>query len=164
MRKRSLIIFVAIVVVVAAGWLAVGQLSKKMGTAPSPLEVSEVPTEVPTTEAPTAAEGAESVTANKVVKHISQSVSGTVKSISGQTMVLEEDGDTLSIKVAADATIVKVTLPSPTAPPEETEEAPTREEISLAQIKVGDKVDALLASQPDGSFLANDVTVLVEVE
>lgn len=98
---------------------------------------------------------------SKVVKFVSKSVSGTVAEVSDPLLVLEEAGDTLSFKVSPDVRIVKVTLPSPTVtvtPPAE----PKREEIRLDQIKVGDKVDALLSSQPDGSFLATEVTVLVE--
>ena len=94
-------------------------------------------------------EESESVVSNKVVKFISKSVSGTVKSLSDQTLVLEEGGDTLTVEVALDARIVRVAPPSP-----------TREEIRLSQVKVRDKVDALLYSQPDGSFLANEVSVI----
>ena len=158
MKKKSLLIFAGIVFVGVGILWGVGRALKTRTTLSS-----ETPEKV-VTGTPTAAEKAESVTANKVVKHISKSVSGAVKSVSGQTIVLEEDGDTLSVEVASDATITKVTLPSPTALPEELGTAPTREKISLVQIKVGDKVDALLVSQPDGSFLANEVTVLVETE
>lgn len=158
MNQRSLITFVVIVGVLGLAVFGWSFVSKKTTT---PTTTTEIPS---AGEEATPASAVGSITANKVVKHISKSVSGTVKSVSGQTIVLEEDGDTLSIEVTPEATITKVTLPSPTALPEESGTAPTRAKISLAQVRVGDKVDALLVSQPDGSFLANDVTVLVETE
>jgi hypothetical protein len=91
------------------------------------------------------------VTENKVVKYISRSVSGIVRSITDQEMVLEDRGDTLTVEVALDARILRMTPSS-------------QEEIRLNQVKVRDRVDALLFSQPDGSFLASEVTVLADGE
>jgi hypothetical protein len=105
-----------------------------------------------------------SVGDNKVVKYVSKSVSGKVKSVSGQTITLEENGDSLSFAVAPSARITRITVPSPTALPEETSAEPTQEQITLEQIQVGANVDATLTSQPDGSFAATEVTVMVESE
>jgi len=111
---------------------------------------------------PTQPAGVCSITTNKVIKHIAENAAGKVKSLSGKTLVLEEAGDTLEVEVAPNARIFRVTLPSPNAAPEAA--VPQREEWSLEKIKVGDQVEALLASQPDGSFLASEVTVFVEGE
>ena len=163
MKKNSLITFAAVVGVVGLAVFGWSVVSKKSATESSSDQIAT--SQTPSAgEETTTASAVGSITANKVVKHISKSVSGAVKSVSGQTIVLEEDGDTLNVEVAPEANITKVTLPSPTALPEESDTSPARVKISLAQIKVGDKVDALLVSQPDGSFLANDVTVLVETE
>lgn len=114
---------------------------------------------------------------NKVVKFIAKSVSGNLKAISGRTMILEAKGNTLSIEVAEEARINRLTIyspkpPEPGIPPEEIPEEPEPEniteqkleEIDLIQLKAGDRVDALLNSQPDGSFIAVEVTVMVEAE
>ena len=101
---------------------------------------------------------------NKVVKFISKSVSGKVKSVSGDELTLEEDGDSLTFRVSPEARITRVVIPSPTALPEEAgnDTPPEPETIKLGNIAVGEQVDATLTSQPDGSFVATEVTVLVE--
>lgn len=100
---------------------------------------------------------------SKVVKHVTKSASGEVVKVADDELQISEGGDTLGILVAFDAKVTRITIPKSAALPENASSmVPRREEIKLSGIKVGDKVEALLQSQPDGSFEATEVTVFVE--
>lgn len=155
-KWRSLIIFAAIVGVVAAGGLVVSRLGEGTEVTPSPSE----PVKTSTAEAPTVAEATPQT--SKVVLDETQTssgetfkaVSGKVVSVSGQTVVLEVEGDRLEVAVAADAKITQTTLPSQAAA------TPQVVEIGLDRIQVGQQVDALVKVE-NGQATATNLNVLV---
>ena len=153
MKKNALIIFAGIVVVVAGGWLGVSQLLRKAPTATGG-------TKTETTEAPTVIE--KTPETSKVVVdeeetapgEITKGLSGTVASVSGQTVVLEAEGERVQITTDAETRITRRTWPKGA-------ESPEIVDITLDQIQVGDKVDAFV-KVTGGKATASSITVIVE--
>lgn len=153
MKKNALIIFAGIVVVVAGGWLGVSKLLRKAPTATGG-------TKTETTEAPTAAE--KTPATSKVVVdeeetapgEVTKGLSGTVASVSGQTVVLESGGERVQITTDANTQITRRTWPKGAENPEIVN-------ITLDQIQVGDKVDAFV-KVVSGQATASSITVIIE--
>ncbi len=153
MKKNALVIFAGILVVVAGGWFGVNQLLKRTKTTTPSSGVS-------TTEAPTAVE--KTPETSKVVVdeaetapgEITKGLSGAVVSVSGQTVVLEAEGERLQITVDANTQITRRTWPSGA-------DAPQVAEITLDQLQVGDKVDAFV-KVTGGKAAASSIIVIVE--
>lgn len=155
MEGKSVLIVLVVVSVVAAvavGWTVVGKISKR--TTPTPAE-----TGVPVAGVPTAAE--KTPETSKVVLDETKTssgetfkaVSGKVVSVSGRTLVLEVEGDQLQISVATDAKIVRTTLPSAGGTPQTAE-------ITLSEIQIGQRVDALVKIK-EGQATASNINVIV---
>ena len=156
MKKNSLIIFAGILAVVAGGWFGVNWLLKMRTAAPSSEEVPEAPA----AEAPTAVEKTPE-TSEVVVDEeetapgeTTKGLSGTVAAISGQTLILESEGDRVQITTDAETKITRRTWPKGA-------ESPQRENITLDQIQVGDKVDAFV-KVVGGKATASSIIVIVE--
>lgn len=104
---------------------------------------------------------------NRVVKAISETVEGEIKEIAGEQVVLQDGDDTLSFKVPATARINLIRLPPAPKPEEatksgtETPRPPVNEEISFGELKVGQRLTAMLSATPEG-LIAYSLTVLVE--
>ncbi len=104
---------------------------------------------------------------NKVIKAISQSAEGSVAEVNGDSVTLTDKGDSLTFKVVSSAKVTRITMPKAVAPAESTNSAqtapqpPTTEDIALNQVKVGDRVSALLIVTADG-LQAYNLTVFVQ--
>jgi hypothetical protein len=154
-KKNALIIFAGTVAVVA-GVLWGGNQILKTRTTPLP----ETPAEELVAETPTAAE--KTPQTSKVVVdeaetaegETTKGLSGTVTAVSGQTLVLESEGDQVQITTDAETKITRRTWPKGA-------EAPERETITLSQIQVGDKVDAFV-KVVGGQATASSIIVIVE--
>lgn len=83
-----------------------------------------------------------------------KAVSGKLVSVEGQTLILESDGDRVRLLVSPDAKITRTTFLADRTNP------PRTEVVSLADLKVGDRVDALAKTQ-DGTTMATSVNVIV---
>ena len=157
MKKNSLIIFVGILVVVAGGWLGVSQLLKMRTTTPS---LEDASTTEAIERAPTAVEKTPETSevvvdqAETAPGEITKGLSGTVVSVSGQTLVLESEGDRVQVVTDNETKITRRTWPKGA-------EAPQRENITLSQIQVGDKVDAFV-KVAGGKATASSIIVIVE--
>jgi len=158
-KKNALIIFAGIVVVVAGGWLGVSSLLKRGGTgtsstlpgAPSAEKVAEAPTAAEKTPATSKVVVDEEETAPG---EVTKGLSGTVASVSGQTLVLEAEGERVQITTDAQTQITRRTWPKGA-------EAPEIVDITLDQLQVGDKVDAFV-KVTGGKATASSITVIVE--
>ncbi len=154
MKKNALIIFTGTVVVVAGIWWGVSQVLKTRTTSPS-----ETPEEV-VAETPTAAE--KTPQTSKVVVdeeetapgEVTKGLSGTVAAVSGQTVVLEAEGERVQVLTDANTKITRRTWPKGAENPEIVD-------ITLDQIRVGDKVDAFV-KVVGGKTTASSVIVIVE--
>lgn len=157
MKKNSLIIFAGIVIVVIGGWLGVNQLLKMRTAAPSPEEAA---TAEAIERAPTAVEKTPETSevvvdqAETAPGETTKGLSGTVAAISGQTLILESEGDRVQITTDAETKITRRTWPKGA-------ESPQRENITLDQIQVGDKVDAFV-KVVGGKATASSIIVIVE--
>lgn len=156
MKKNSLVIFAGVVVVVAGGWFGINQLLKARTGAPSLENASTAAA----TEAPTAVEKTPETSevvvdeAETAPGEVTKGLSGTVVSVSGQTLVLESEGDQVQITTDAETKITRRIWPKGA-------EAPQRENITLDQIQVGDKVDAFV-KVVGGKATASSIIVIVE--
>jgi hypothetical protein len=83
-----------------------------------------------------------------------KAVSGKLVSLDGQKMVLESEGDRVQVLVSPDAKITRTTFS------QDKDSAPRMEVIALGDIRVGDRVDALVKTE-DGSALVSSVNVVV---
>ena len=157
MKKNSLIIFAGILVVVVGGWFGVNQLLKMRTAAPSS---EESKTTEAIENAPTAVE--KTPETSKVVLDETETssgetfkaVSGEIVSISGQTLVLEVEGDRLQVEVAPEAKIARTVLPTGSGTPQVTE-------IGIEQLQIGERVDALVKIE-GGKATATNLNVIVE--
>jgi hypothetical protein len=153
-KKNALLIFAGIVVVGTGVLWGVSQILKTR-TAPS----SETPEKL-VAETPTAAE--KTPETSKVVVdeeetapgEVTKGLSGKVASISGQTVVLESEGEQVQITADANTQITRRAWPRGA-------EAPEIVEITLDQIQVGDKVDAFV-KVIGGQATASSIIVIVE--
>ena len=127
------------------------------------LRPASPPPSVPETviaETPTAAEA--SPQTNKVVLdetktpsgEIFKAVSGEVVSISGVTLILEAGGDSLQVKATSGTKISQTTLPGGS------QTKPQTTEITLNQIQIGQRVDALIKIEGDQAVATNINAIL----
>lgn len=104
---------------------------------------------------------------NQVIKAISQSAEGEVADVNGDSVTLKDKGDSLTFTVVSGAKVTRITMPKAVAPAEATNSAqtapkpPTSEDIALNQVKVGDRVSALLSVTADG-LKAYSLTVFAQ--
>ena len=155
-KKNSLIVFAGIVVAVAGGWWGINQILKARTAAPPSAETS---TKEMIENAPTAVEKTPQTSGVVVDQEetapgeITKGLAGTVTVVSGQTLVLEADGDRVQIATDANTKITRRTWPKGA-------DAPQRESITLDQIQVGDKVD-VFAKVVGGKATASSIIVIV---
>lgn len=93
---------------------------------------------------------------SKIINGFVTTASGEVTQISGRDLTLSKEGGTLTIPMGEDALIYQ------TVPPEEVEGVPqpaVREEITLEEIKVGDKVSISCQLKNDGTLEGIEVMV-----
>lgn len=149
-----LTVVLLVVVSSATGYLAA---KNSLPTVPSPGELLE---------AKATPEGGTTFY-NKVIKAISQSAEGEVVAVSGDSVTLKEKEDSLTFQVISGAKVIKIVMPKAVAQPESTNSAqsapkpPTTEEITLSQIRSGERVSALLSLTADG-LRAYSLTVFVQ--
>lgn len=96
--------------------------------------------------------------ASKVIRGLSTSATGDITAISGRSLTLTAEGDTLTILIREDAPIYRLVPPEEIAI--EIPQPVAREEITLGEIKVGDKVNISCQLKADGSLEGTEVTVL----
>lgn len=94
---------------------------------------------------------------SKVISGLDTTALGEVTEISGRSLTLSKEGDTLTILIREDAPIYRL------VPPEEVAEVPqpvAREEIEFGEIKVGDQINVICQLKADGSLEGEEVIVL----
>lgn len=159
-KSSSLMMVLVAVLLVAGGMIGgyfLGSGSGAKATKPNPA-VALTPKQSP--------EGG-STFYNQVIKAISQSAEGEVADVNGDSVTLKDKGDSLTFTVVSGAKVTRITMPKAVTPAESTNSAqtapkpPTTEDIALNQVKVGDRVSALLSVTAEG-LKAYSLTVFVQ--
>lgn len=94
--------------------------------------------------------------ASKVINGLTTSASGEVAAISGRSLTINNDGDTLIVPIKEEAVINSLLPLEETETPQPT----TWEEIKFEDIKTGDKVNISCQLKADGALEGTAVTVL----
>ncbi len=160
--KGSSLMMVLVAVLLVAGGLAGGYFLGA-GTSPKAVKRSRPAAALMPKQS---AEGG-STFYNQVIKAISQSAEGNVAEINGNSVTLTDKGDSLTFTAVSGAKVTRITMPKAVSPSETTASAqtapppPTTEDIALNQVKVGDRVSALLSVTADG-LQAYSLTVFTQ--
>ena len=96
--------------------------------------------------------------ASKVIKGLNTSAAGEIATISGRSLTLSAEGDTLTVLIRDDATLGRMVPPTEAAT--EVPKPLAREEIAFSDLKVGDRVAVACQLSAAGTFEGIDVTVL----
>jgi len=91
----------------------------------------------------------------KIVGQLTTSVSGDITEISGRSLTLSSEEETLTVLIREDASVYRLTLPEEATVPQPA----TREEIEFAEIKVGDRASVSCVLKTDSTLEGVEVTL-----
>lgn len=95
---------------------------------------------------------------SKVITGLTTAASGEVAEISGRSLTLNNEGDTLTILIREDALIYRLSSPEEKAT--EVPQPVAREEIEFGEIKTGDTVSIFCQLKADASLEGTEILVL----
>lgn len=95
---------------------------------------------------------------SKVITGLTTAASGEVAEISGRSLTLNNEGDTLTILIREDALIYRLVPPEEKAT--EVPQPVAREEIGFGEIKTGDTVSISCQLKADASLEGTEIIVL----
>ena len=92
---------------------------------------------------------------SKIIGQLTTTASGDITEISGRSLTLNSEEETLTVLIVEDASIYRLSLPEEATTPQPA----TREEIDFAEIKVGDRANVSCVLKADSTLEGVEVTL-----
>jgi len=92
---------------------------------------------------------------SKIIGQLTTIASGDITEISGRSLTLSSEEETLTVLMGEDASIYRLSLPEEATTPQPA----TREEIDFAEIKVGDRANVSCVLKADSTLEGVEVTL-----
>ena len=92
---------------------------------------------------------------SKIIGQLTTIASGDITEISGRSLTLNSEEETLTVLIVEDASIYRLSLPEEATTPQPA----TREEIDFAEIKVGDRANVSCVLKADSTLEGVEVTL-----
>jgi len=92
---------------------------------------------------------------SKIIGQLTTIASGDITEISGRSLTLSSEEETLTVLIGEDASIYRLSLPEEATTPQPA----TREEIDFSEIKVGDRANVSCVLKADSTLEGVEVTL-----
>jgi len=92
---------------------------------------------------------------SKIIGQLTTTASGDITEISGRSLTLNSEEETLTVLIVEDASIYRLSLPEEATTPQPA----TREEIDFSEIKVGDRANVSCVLKADSTLEGVEVTL-----
>ena len=92
---------------------------------------------------------------SKIIGQLTTIASGDITEISGRSLTLSSEEETLTVLIVEDASIYRLSLPEEATTPQPA----TREEIDFSEIKVGDRANVSCVLKADSTLEGVEVTL-----
>ena len=92
---------------------------------------------------------------SKIIGQLTTTASGDITEISGRSLTLSSEEETLTVLIVEDASIYRLSLPEEATTPQPA----TREEIDFSEIKVGDRANVSCVLKADSTLEGVEVTL-----